>query len=240
MDSDELYNREARSALRHRPSFTGAAAAMTEESQPQPLIQRASRMRNTTTDETRQTQGAPKETTETFRSPPTRSGARTEPDPFEKEKQRSPISRRFQSFSRRTRMVAIFMASIIVTLLLVFLYQQVTNIVTTTLDDQRYGRPRTFQVDAFVGHERGKNPSHFIAINLQGHIEIIELPGGHAADVHEYSVPQRLVGPNADLVPPTLQFVDTNRPGIKDMILRAGDIQVHFTNDANAFQLPSS
>jgi hypothetical protein len=139
-------------------------------------------------------------------------------------------------------MVAIFMASIIVTLLLVFIYQQVANLVTITLDDQRYGRPRTFQADAFVGHERGNTPSHFIAINLQGHIEIIELPGGHPADVHEYAVPQRLVGLNADLVPPILQFVNTNRAGIKDMILRAGDIQLRFINDTdtNTFQLPTS
>lgn len=215
---------------------------MTEDAQPQPRVARASRMRNTTTDETRQTQGPRKEATETFRPPSNRAGARTEPDFLEEGKHRSPLSKRFQSVSRRTRMIAIFVASIIVTLLLVLLYQQVANIVTTTLDDQRYGRPRTFQADAFVGHERGNTPSHFIALNLQGHIEIIELPGGHPTDVHEYSVPQQLFGPNSDLVPPTLQFVNTNRPGIKDMILRAGDIQVHFTNDptTDTFQLPSS
>src|SRR5437660_505351 len=35
----------------------------------------------------------------------------------------------------------------------------------TTLDDWQYGRPRTFQTDAFVGQEQAGQPSHFVAIN---------------------------------------------------------------------------
>jgi hypothetical protein len=34
---------------------------------------------------------------------------------------------------------------------------------TDLLDDLHYGMPRTTQVDAYVGHEAGKTPSHFIA-----------------------------------------------------------------------------
>jgi len=40
-------------------------------------------------------------------------------------------------------------------------------------DDIQYGRPRTFQVDAVVGHnDSATNPSHFIAMNLNGRIEM--------------------------------------------------------------------
>src|SRR6266487_834509 len=41
-----------------------------------------------------------------------------------------------------------------------------------TRDDWQYGRPRTFQINANVGHGTGSTPtSHFIALNLNGHIE---------------------------------------------------------------------
>src|SRR5947209_17423602 len=50
--------------------------------------------------------------------------------------------------------------------------------ISITWDDLHYGRPRTFQVDAFVGHETTGIPSHFIALNLHGRIEVIEFPGG--------------------------------------------------------------
>ena len=46
------------------------------------------------------------------------------------------------------------------------------------LDDVTYGYPRTYQTDAAVGHGDRAHPlSHFIAINLHGVIEVIEIPG---------------------------------------------------------------
>ncbi|MBV9229826.1 MAG: hypothetical protein JOZ18_10975, partial [Chloroflexi bacterium] len=46
-------------------------------------------------------------------------------------------------------------------------------------DDLHYGRPRTFQMDAVVGHgDSQSNPTHFIFLNLHRHVEIIEIPGG--------------------------------------------------------------
>ncbi|HEU5231045.1 MAG TPA: hypothetical protein VFU49_24705, partial [Ktedonobacteraceae bacterium] len=81
---------------------------------------------------------------------------------------------------------------------------------STTLDDLRYGRPRTFQTDAWVGHnEQSGIPSHFIALNLNRHIEVIEISGGDAAHTHIYVGPQ-LYGPNDALVPVTLSFADVN------------------------------
>lgn len=47
-----------------------------------------------------------------------------------------------------------------------------------TQDDWHYGRPRTYQMDAVVGHnDLPANPSHFIALNLNRHIQVIEFPG---------------------------------------------------------------
>ncbi len=45
-------------------------------------------------------------------------------------------------------------------------------------DDITYGRPRTFHIDAVVGHNDSvSNPSHFIALNLNRHVQVIEIPG---------------------------------------------------------------
>ena len=51
----------------------------------------------------------------------------------------------------------------------------------THQDDASFGNPRTFQIDAAVGHgDSDSNPSHFIALNLKGDIVVLEIPGGNA------------------------------------------------------------
>jgi|SRR6266568_3783287 len=105
-----------------------------------------------------------------------------------------------------------------------------------TLDDIRYGRPRTFQIDAVVGHnDSAANPSHFIAINLNRHIEIIELPGGDAARARIYTGPQ-LFGAGDELTPVTLRFVDVNGDHLPDMIVSFQGTQIVFINDQGGFR----
>ncbi len=111
-----------------------------------------------------------------------------------------------------------------------------SNWVSTTLDDLHYGRPRTFQIDAYVGHNEAPGmPSHFVAFNLHGRIEIIELPGGDATHARIYLGPQ-LYGPGADLVPVTLSFQDVNGDHLPDMIVHFQGTQVVFINDAGGFR----
>ncbi len=89
----------------------------------------------------------------------------------------------------------------------------------TTWDDLHYGRPRTFQTDAVVGHnDSSSNPSHFIALNLNGRIEVIEFPGGDGSKARIYIGPQ-LYGNGDNLIPVTLSFVDINGDHRPDMIL---------------------
>lgn len=108
--------------------------------------------------------------------------------------------------------------------------------VSTTADDIRYGRPRTFQTDAWVGHnEQTGIPSHFIAINLNRRIEIIEIAGGDAGHTRIYTGPQ-LYGADADLTPVTLQFVDVNNDHKADMIICFQNSQVVFINDRGGFR----
>jgi len=122
------------------------------------------------------------------------------------------------------------------TLALIAVLSIVTSWFTTTLNDLRYGRPRTFQIDAYVGHnESPGNPSHFLAINLHGRIEIIELPGGDASHARIYIGPQ-LYGSDADLIPVTLSFIDVNSDHKPDMIINFQGTHVVFINDQGGFR----
>jgi len=107
--------------------------------------------------------------------------------------------------------------------------------IQTIWDDLHYGRPRTFQMDAFVGHETGSVPSHFIALNVGGQIEIIELPGGDATHAKMY-VGLRIYGPGADLVPVTLRFIDPARTHHPDMLILFQNTQVLYHNVEGVFR----
>ncbi|GCE25689.1 hypothetical protein KDA_11730 [Dictyobacter alpinus] len=105
-------------------------------------------------------------------------------------------------------------------------------------DDWHYGRPRTFQMDQVVGHsDSATNPSHFIALNLNRHIQVIELQGGDAAKSRVYLGPD-LVGTDQDLAPVTLTFKDVNHDGKVDMIVNVQDSHFAYINDAGQFRTP--
>ena len=106
--------------------------------------------------------------------------------------------------------------------------------VQTASDDLHYGRPRTFQIDAFVGHETGGVPSHFIVLNLQGQIDIIELPGGDATHARMYVGPH-IYGKGSDLVPVKLRFVEGAQPHHPDLLVLLQNTQVVFHNAGGTF-----
>jgi hypothetical protein len=76
--------------------------------------------------------------------------------------------------------------------------------------DSTYGMPRTYQTDQVVGHaDSTEHPTHCIAINLNAHITIIEIPGGNNVHARIYSGPT-LYSDNGDQTPVTLEFYDVN------------------------------
>jgi hypothetical protein len=102
-------------------------------------------------------------------------------------------------------------------------------------DDVTYGRPRTYQVDTVVGHsDSASNPSHFMFLNLNRHIVIIELPGGDTAHSRIYNGPT-LFGDGQDLTPVTAEFRDVNGDGKPDMIVHIQDQRLVFINDGAQF-----
>ena len=123
--------------------------------------------------------------------------------------------------------------------LLTLVGQLLIGWIGTTLDDLHYGRPRTYQVDAVVGHnDSATHPSHFIALNLAGQVEVIGFPAGDAARAKIYLGPH-LYGANADFVPVTVQFVDIYHDHLPEMVVQVQGEQVIFSNAPGAFHAPS-
>jgi hypothetical protein len=103
-------------------------------------------------------------------------------------------------------------------------------------DDLHYGRPRTFQTEAVVGHNDSEaNPSHFVAINLHRQIEIIEFPGGDSSKAKIYIGPV-LTGEGQDLAAVTLSFKDVNGDGKLDMTVNVQNNRFVFINDNGSFR----
>jgi hypothetical protein len=116
------------------------------------------------------------------------------------------------------------------------MFSMLGNWWTTTQNDWQYGRPRTYQVDAVVGHnDSPSNPSHFIAINLNRQIIVIEIPGGDASKARIFVGPT-LIGPGQELTPVTLTFEDVTHDGKLDMVINVQDAHFVFLNENGTFK----
>ena len=107
------------------------------------------------------------------------------------------------------------------------------------IDDVRYGRPRTTQLDAFVGHDEANGqPTHLLAINLNRQATIVELPGGDATKARTISGPY-LFGADEDLTPVRLAVRDMDGDGQVDLLLDVRNEQVIYLNKDGVFRLPT-
>lgn len=126
-------------------------------------------------------------------------------------------------------------------MLMILLWMMLSTLLgwaTTALDTLRYGNPPTYQTDVYVGHnEHPGQPSHFIALNLHRHIEIIEIEGGDPAHTRIYPGPQ-LYGSQDDLTPTTLSFITPEGKKYPNMILHIGNAQLTYTNNGQIFISP--
>jgi hypothetical protein len=114
-----------------------------------------------------------------------------------------------------------------------FLITLLMNWVTVTLDDLHYGRPRTYQTDADIGHG---GISHFTAENVNGQIYIMEIVEGDPKKSSLLTGPQ-LAGGGADLLPVTITFKDVNNDGYPEMIVFVnGQPMETFTNSKDGFK----
>ncbi len=105
----------------------------------------------------------------------------------------------------------------------------------TFQNDIQYGRPRTSQLDAVVGHDdSATHKTHFIFLNLNRHVEIIEIPGGDPTRTRIFLGPV-LFGAGQDLTPVTGEIRDVNGDGKPDLILHIQNEQIVFLNNGTTF-----
>lgn len=127
--------------------------------------------------------------------------------------------------------------------LIVVLYAAVSAAVQWTqvkLDDLQYGRPRTMQLDAYVGHNEADGvPSHFVAMNLNRRVTIIEMSGGDSAKINTILGPY-LFGQGEDLTPITMSSTDLNGDGLADLSVNVKNEQLLYLNDGSTFHLATT
>lgn len=127
-------------------------------------------------------------------------------------------------------------------LVLWLLGSSVVNWGQRVYNDWHYGYPRTFQTDAVVGHNKDSaaHPSHFIAVNLNRQVIVMEIPAGDPSKSISYVAPIYISGSGGDLAPVTLEFRDVNGDHKPDMIIHVwlpGQNQVFvFINDGTKFR----
>lgn len=92
-------------------------------------------------------------------------------------------------------------------------------------DNMHYGYPRTYQVDQDVGHG---GVSHFIVINLGGHIDITEIP----PDVSKSKIYANIIltGSGADSYPAIVTFERDTTTGKLDMIVNVNNTRYRYVN----------
>jgi hypothetical protein len=102
--------------------------------------------------------------------------------------------------------------------------------------DALYGNPRTYQTDMVIGHgDSAAHKTHFIAVNLNRQIIIIEIQGGDPAHIVSYQGPQVASGDGSQLAV-TLSFSDKNGDGKPDMIVHIDTAQVIYYNTGKGFK----
>jgi hypothetical protein len=105
------------------------------------------------------------------------------------------------------------------------------------MDDMQYGRPRTVQMAAYVGHNEAEGmPSHFVAMNLNRRVTILQLQGGDPTKLTTIVGPY-LFGQGEDLTPVQLDARDANVDGKPDLVVSVKSEQLLYLNDGANFRL---
>ncbi|HLX57402.1 MAG TPA: hypothetical protein VKR83_10280 [Ktedonobacteraceae bacterium] len=253
-----------RSALRHRPiaedaEKEGKGAKAT--SSITPVVQRASRLRSKETEEQEKGKDKEKENvsgdveewkrtgdddgvTKRTRASSTQAATATGPKklpkipvPSNTASKGSALGKRIgERFAIHAHPLLLLGIGMVIMLALWTLLTLAASWWGNTWNNIQYGYPRTFQVDMVVGHnDSAADPSHFIVINLNGRIEVIEFPGGDASKARIYIGPQ-LYGNGEQLIPVTLSFVDVNGNHQPDMIIHFQDTRIVYINENGGFR----
>lgn len=151
-----------------------------------------------------------------------------------------------QSHQRTTpwvqqRFSVVHLATLLVAMLAIYiLVGWVVNWCQVRLDDLRYGRPRTMHLSGFVGRaeEAQGQPTHFIAMNLNRQVVVLELPGSDPTHVRNWPGPY-LFGAREDLTPVIIDLADVDGDGLPDVVLNVRNEQIVYLNRDGGLRLPT-
>lgn len=134
---------------------------------------------------------------------------------------------------RRPHWLLIFGIGMMLMLFMYVGYTAFTNWWTNHQLDTTYEYPRVFQADAVVyPGDSSQHPSHYLFLNLQGTILIVELPHGDSSKSRIYKGPT-IYSDNADQFPVTGEFRVVN--GKIEMLVHIQDRIILYINDGTQF-----
>lgn len=106
-----------------------------------------------------------------------------------------------------------------------------------TLDDLRYGMPRTVQLAGVVGAgDSAATPTRFLALNIDGQVSLLILPAGDASRLVALPGPY-VIGEQGNTAVPLLQLSDLTGDGAPDLLVTIRGEMVVYVNHAGTFAL---
>lgn len=139
--------------------------------------------------------------------------------------------------ARRFRLPSGVLTAILLAVLLFLAAQLVVARIRLLRDDWRYGRPRTMQLTAYVGHEEPPGrPTQLIALNLSRQVAVIEIPGGDVTKTRTLLGPY-LFGADEDLTPVRITLALINGDKEPDLVVSIKEEEIIYINDSGAFRL---
>ncbi len=230
LEDDDLYPQRPRTAaIRYRPVETRDAQQRAMTRPGQQAVRRPDHYDNVNVYVRQRRAHAPRPQ----QAP--RTTQQPEPEQDGDNQETEPLRSSQKGQKRRFHVLVYVGCGMVAMVLLWFVLSSLLTWWSTYQDDLHYGRPRTYQCDATVGHNDAQTPSHFIALNLNRHIEVIEFPGGDATKAKVYIVPSMLQEGN-DLAVVTVSFKDLTRDGKPDMIITVGNDKFVFINANGQFR----
>ena len=105
------------------------------------------------------------------------------------------------------------------------------------LDDIRYGRPRTVHLAGVTGSgDSAEQPTHVIAMNLEGQISILVLPHGDTSQITTLPGPY-VIGQDGWAAVPQPELRDITGDGLADLLVTIRGETIVYLNKSGVFSL---
>ncbi len=138
--------------------------------------------------------------------------------------------------SHRERPVLTIVTYLVALLAITMLMQHTLTWGQHRIDDLRYGMPRRVHLTGQVlPTDRPDAPTHLMALNLNGQITILVLPGGDASRIQTLAGPY-LVGTDSSTIVPHLALTDLTGDGRADLLVTVRGETIVYVQEGDGFR----